>query len=209
MNLGYSDRRFCISEISIGQVAERDLILRTRAGDDRAWQELMGLHQEAVFRLGYLILGDADAAADVAQETFLRAYHALHRFDLDRPLRPWLLRIASNHSKNWLRALGRYMNTLKRFADLEFTGRSERRPAERKLYSRQISTLTWEAIRKLDPTDQQIIFLRYFLDLPVAEAADALGVRPGTVKSRLHRALARLRRIIESEYSELIEDARE
>ena len=61
-----------------------------------AWTTLVGQQQEAVFRLAYLLLGDADEAQDVAQEAFIRAFRALHRFDPARPLRPWLLSITAN-----------------------------------------------------------------------------------------------------------------
>src|SRR5688572_27170151 len=72
-------------------VGEGDMVRRVRQGDAAAWEWVMQQHQEAVFRLAYLILSDPDDAEDVAQEAFIRAYHALGRFDLDRPLRPWLL----------------------------------------------------------------------------------------------------------------------
>ena len=71
-----------------------------RQGDETAWVELVRLHQEAVFRLAYLFLGDPDEAEDAAQETFIRAYRALGRFDTSRPLRPWLLQIVANLTRN-------------------------------------------------------------------------------------------------------------
>jgi RNA polymerase sigma-70 factor, ECF subfamily len=69
-------------------VSEASLILQARQGDGTVWEKLVAQHQEAVFRLAYLLLGDADEAEDVAQETFIRAYRALDRFDVQRPLRP-------------------------------------------------------------------------------------------------------------------------
>jgi RNA polymerase sigma-70 factor (ECF subfamily) len=64
----------------------------------------------------------------------------------------------------------------------------------------------WRAVRRLKETDQQVIYLRYFLELPVAEAAQVLDVAPGTVKSRLHRALERLRAVVEHEFPMLWEE---
>ncbi|MBV9786854.1 MAG: hypothetical protein JOZ51_01680, partial [Chloroflexi bacterium] len=72
-------------------VDQSDLIVRAQQGDGTAWEHLVRQHQDAVFRLAYLLLGDADDADDVAQETFIRAFGALDRFDPSRPLRPWLL----------------------------------------------------------------------------------------------------------------------
>ena len=69
---------------------ETELIQRARRGDDAAWAELVRLHQQAVFRLAYLHLGDAAEAEDAAQDCLIRAYHNLSRFDETRPLRPWL-----------------------------------------------------------------------------------------------------------------------
>ena len=77
-------------------MSEADLIARARAGESAAWEALAREHQQAVFRLAYLILGDPADADDVAQEAFIRAYHALDRFDTSRAARPWLLSIAAN-----------------------------------------------------------------------------------------------------------------
>ncbi len=68
-------------------MSEAKLIGRARQGDEAAWEILVRQHQEAAFRLAYLLLGDADEAEDVAQETFIRAFRSLDRFDPDRPLR--------------------------------------------------------------------------------------------------------------------------
>ena len=77
-----------------------EAVRRAANGDAAAWEPLVRAHQEAVFRLCYLLLGDPDEAEDVAQETFLRAWKHLRRFDATRPLRPWLLSIASNLASN-------------------------------------------------------------------------------------------------------------
>jgi len=74
-------------------VSEARLIGRAFQGDETAWETLVRGHQEAVFRLAYLLLGDPDEAEDVAQEVFIRAHRSLGRFDPARPMRPWLLRL--------------------------------------------------------------------------------------------------------------------
>jgi RNA polymerase sigma-70 factor (ECF subfamily) len=86
---------------------EPTLIRLAVNGDATAWEPLVLAHQQAVFRLAYLLLGDPDEAEDVAQETFLRAWRALKGFDSTRPLRPWLLSIAANLSRNRYRSAGR------------------------------------------------------------------------------------------------------
>jgi len=165
-------------------------------GDTAAWEALMRAHQEAVFRLAYLIVGDPDDAEDVAQETFLRAWKHLRGFDATRPLRPWLLSIASNLSSNRRRSAGRY------FAALTRAFRDEPAPAtvEDKSSEKSQADELWKAVQKLNMQDQQIVYLRYFLNLPIAEAAQVLQVAEGTIKSRLSRALEKLREIINHDF---------
>jgi len=160
----------------------------------------MRTHQEPVFRLAYLLMGDSDEAEDIAQETFLRAYKSLRRFDTDRPLRPWLLHIASNLAHNRHRSIGRYLAILTRFAQ-----RDPEKISSTTIQSDADSQLLWHAVKKLTMPFQEVIFLRYFLDASESEMVEALGVPAGTVKSRLHRALSKLRGIIERDYPELKE----
>jgi RNA polymerase sigma-70 factor, ECF subfamily len=175
---------------------ESALTQRAIRGDMTAWQPLMLAHQEAVFRLAYLLLGDPDDAADVAQETFVRAWGSLGRFDASRPLRPWLLRIAANLAHNHRRSAGRQLAALVRTFQAGTTPSTVEDKSIEHMESRQL----WQALRRLRPTDQQILYLRYFLDLSVAETAEAMQVAQGTVKSRLNRALGRLRAVIQREY---------
>jgi RNA polymerase sigma-70 factor (ECF subfamily) len=195
-------------------LSQPDLIFLARRGDGAAWETLMREHQQAVFRLAYLLLGDADEAEDVAQETFIRAYRALERFDASRPLRPWLLRIASNLASNQRRSIGRYFGALQRLVllDPEAGARARGEQPDAESASRpspEEAHSLWQAVRRLSQPDQEIIYLRYFLDLSEAEAATALEVPPGTVKSRTHRALGRLRAVVEREFPTLRESLEE
>lgn len=159
-------------------------------------------HQEPVFRLAYLFLGDPDDADDVAQETFLRAWNHLKRFDSTRPLRPWLLSIAANLARNRQRSAGRYLAALTRV----FRSEPQTTPdAEEFTVLDSDSAQLWKAVQRLRADDQQIIYLRFFLDLSTGEAAQALDVAEGTIKSRLSRALARLREVIHVDFPTLDE----
>jgi RNA polymerase sigma-70 factor, ECF subfamily len=183
-------------------LSDADLIRRARQGDPAAWEALVRAHEEAVFRLAYLFTGDADSAADASQETFIRAYQALDRFDLERSVKPWLLSIAANQARNQLRSAGRYLAVLRRaFREEASTSRA----AETSATDRWQATSLWEAVRRLELDDQQVIYYRYFLELSVRETASALGIAEGTVKSRLHRALDRLKSVIARHYPELEE----
>lgn len=186
-------------------MSETEQIAQAKRGDDAAWVALVRQHQEAVFRLAYLLLGDADDAEDVAQEVFVRAWRALDRFDADRPLRPWLLEITRNQCFNWRRSARRYLAALGRW------GADEPAPVDpdAQLAEAWQATVLWQAVRRLRVADQEVIYLRCFLELSVEETATALKVAPGTVKSRLSRALQRLRERIEHEWPELREEVAE
>lgn len=181
---------------------ESKLIQRATQGDAAAWEPLMLAHQEPVFRLAYLFLGDADDAEDITQETFLRAYHNLKRFDSTRPLRPWLLSIAANLAKNRHRSAARYLAALTRSFRAEPPASID---VENHTEHNQDANQLWNAVRHLNADDQQVIYLRFFLDLSTAEAAQALDVAEGTVKSRLNRAVGRLRAIVKTDFPNLSE----
>ena len=180
---------------------ETTLVRRAANGDAAAWEPLVLAHQQAVFRLAYLLLGDADDAEDIAQETFLRAWNYLKRFDPTRPLRPWLLSISANLARNRRRSAGRYVSALMR----AFRDEPKEIAIEEKSAQHSDANELWHAVQKLDLPDQQIVYLRYFLELPVAETADVLQIAEGTVKSRLSRALEKLRKIIHRDFPVLFE----
>jgi RNA polymerase sigma-70 factor, ECF subfamily len=178
-------------------VDESTLVHHAANGDTAAWEPLVLAHQEAVFRLSYLLLGDPDDAEDVAQETFLRAWNHLRRFDPTRPLRPWLLSIAANLASNRRRSAGRYLAALTRAFRSEPAASAS---TEEKSAQHMEASELWKAVQNLSVPDQQVIYLRYFLDLPVTETAEVLQVAEGTVKSRLSRALDQLREIIQQDF---------
>lgn len=186
-------------------MADIDLISRARGGDEAAWEALVSQYQEAIFRLAYLLLGDAQEAEDVAQEAFIRAFRALDRFDTERfySMQPWLLSITTNLAHNRRRSIGRYLAALRRQVQMEpkpvvYIG-------EQTTQQWEAHTL-WQAVRRLRPAEQEVVYMRYFLDLSEAEMASALGVPSGTVKSRLHRALDRLRNVVDHEFPALREE---
>ena len=177
-------------------LTEVELIQQSRRGDDAAWAELMRMHQDAVFRLAYLHLADPAEAEDAAQDCFIRAFRSLARFDASKPLRPWLLRIVTNLALNRKRSLGRYWAALNRAAQEQpAVDASPEIVQEGKAESRKL----WTTVKMLPVKMQTILYLRYFLDLPVDETALALDLPEGTVKSQTYRALKKLRQIISEE----------
>lgn len=169
-----------------------ELVERARRGDAAAYEELVLRHQDLAHRIAYVITGDAADADDVAQIAFVRAYYALGRFRRGAPFRPWLLKIVANEARNRRTAAGRQSKLELRLA--EGRPRDDAAPSpEAAAFARERREVLLRAVQTLSPDDQIVIAYRYFLDLSEAEMAEALGCARGTVKSRLSRALGRLR----------------
>ena len=174
---------------------EADLVERAKQGDADAYAEIIGRHQEGVFRMAYLITGDAEDAEDVAQEALVKAYRALPRFRLGRPIRPWLLRIVANEARNRRRSVGRAVRLAPRIAQ-DHASVDAAPSAEAAVLVREARANVLRAFDQLRDDDRRVIACRYFLDLSEAETAEVLSLRRGTVKSRLSRALSRLRSLL-------------
>ncbi len=168
-----------------------------RGGDREAFGVLVERYQEVAFRAAYLVVRDAGLAEDVAQEAFVRAYRNLGRFDVGQPFRSWLLRIVTNLALNEVRARGRRQSLWQRVTR---TPMAHEPGPERAVEASERRELMMAALRELPEPDRLVLYLRYFLELPEAEIAAVIGKRPGTVKSRLHRANGRLRAVIEQRY---------
>ncbi|HEV2813249.1 MAG TPA: RNA polymerase sigma factor [Solirubrobacteraceae bacterium] len=171
--------------------AEDDLVDRARGGDAAAYGEIVRRYQQIAFRTAYAIGGDAAEAEDAAQEAFLKAYAAMPRFRRGAPLRPWLLTIVANEARNRRRAAGRREHLALRAARAEPAFAA---PAPEGGLDGPLVT----ALGRLDPAHREIVVLRHLLDLPEADCAAVLGCRKGTVKSRLSRAMTRLRAELEA-----------
>jgi RNA polymerase sigma-70 factor (ECF subfamily) len=186
---------------------EEEAILRAQQGDPEAFAELVRMHEETAFRVAYLIVRDEAEARDVAQEAFVRTYGALKRFDTREPFRPWLLRIVRNVALNSVRAGRRRQAVGERYEQMATTETAA--SAEEQVEAAEQARRVWQAVGELEPQDQTLLYLRYFLDASERETAQAIGRPAGTVKSRLHRVLRRLRGVIESQYPDLLRDAAE
>jgi RNA polymerase sigma-70 factor (ECF subfamily) len=171
---------------------ERELVTRAQRGDVRAYEELVRLYSEIAYRTAYLVLGSADDAEDTCQEAFLKAHAALGRFRTDAPFRPWLLQIVANEARNRRRSAGRRLRLLTLAAADARLGDAAPSPESVALAADDRRRLL-EAVNELGEDDRLVIGCRYFLELSGDETAAALGVAEGTVKSRLSRALDRLR----------------
>ncbi len=173
-------------------VEETELIERARRGDGVAFGELARRHAGAALRVAQVMTGGSAEAEDVVQEAMLKAYRALDRFRAESPLRPWLLRIVANEARNRRRSIGRRTRLHERVGAM--TAPLVARPSVETLaVADDGARRLLAAVGRLRDQDREVIAMRYFADLSEAEMADALGVARGTVKSRLARALDRLR----------------
>jgi RNA polymerase sigma factor (sigma-70 family) len=171
---------------------ETELVKRAKRGDVGAYEELVRMHQDLAVRTAYVITGQSADAQDAVQEALVKAYRALGRFREEAPFRPWLLRIVANEAISRRRSSRRQANLAFRAA--------EGRPPDDAVPSPEGAALEQEqrrevvaAVGRLRPEERLVIAYRYWFDLSEAEMAEALGCPRGTVKSRLSRALVRLR----------------
>jgi RNA polymerase sigma-70 factor (ECF subfamily) len=172
--------------------ADGELVERARRGDVSAFEALVERHRRVALRVAYAVAGDE--AEDAVQDAFVKAYGALGRFRAGAPFRPWMLRIVANEARNRRRSAGRRSALALRVvpASAPVTPEDVVVAAERR------RTLA-AALSTLADRDREVIALRWFAGLSESEMAVALHVRPGTVKSRLARAIDRLRAALPEE----------
>jgi RNA polymerase sigma-70 factor, ECF subfamily len=155
-------------------------------------------YQEVAFRTAYLITGDALEAEDAAQEAFVKAYRSLGRFRTGAPFRPWLLAIVANEARNRRKAIRRRRELALRAAQ---EGAPETAPTspEAAILAAERREQLLRVLGGLREEERMVVAYRYFLGLSEEETAAALGCARGTVKSRLSRALGRLREKVRKE----------
>jgi RNA polymerase sigma-70 factor (ECF subfamily) len=164
-----------------GQLGEAALVRAAQHGSEEAVEELFARHWGAAYRAALLVTGDRAAAEDIAQEAFLAALRALPRFDLRRPLRPWLHRIVVNRASDWSRARA-HRREVGADAAPDAAGRDEPEPLA-------LTDDVAAALLALGPEQRAVIVMRYVLDFTPGEIAAALDLPRGTVNSRLRRGL--------------------
>jgi RNA polymerase sigma-70 factor, ECF subfamily len=170
--------------------SDAKLIREAQGGSSDAVEELFRRHWRRAHRAAYLVVGDAAAAEDIAQEAFVAAVRALDRFDRGRPFGPWLHRITVNRAIDFARA-----RSLR--AEQALTSATDREGPARDAISDDLIA----ALAGLDPEHRAVVVLRYVLEYTPGEIASMLELPRGTVNSRLRRGLDRLRPAVEEEAS--------
>ncbi len=166
-------------------------VIQAQQGSDEAFTMLVEEHQTHVYNLCYRMLGEPEAAEDAAQESFLRAYQNLQRYDRNRPFATWLLSIAAHYCIDRLRRRKLSMFSLDEENDegvaFEIADPASPNP-EAESVKREERDRLHILLKDLDATDRAAIILRYWNDCSEIEIADSLNLTVSAVKSRLHRA---------------------
>ncbi len=174
-----------------------------RAGDAGAFDLLVTRHQRRVYRLAYRLLGDAEAALDAAQEAFVKAWKALPRFEGKARFTTWLTRIPINQCRNELRKRGTVKHTRPLSLDDTVPGTETSRVdtlasmeagATAPLEAAELGDAFHAVFADLDPETREVLILKEVEEMSYEGMALVLDVPTGTVRSRLHRARAEVRR---------------
>ena len=175
-------------------------IVQAQNGSDEAFTYLVEAYQTPVYNLCYRMLGEPEAAEDAAQETFLKVYQNLARYDRERSFPTWLLSIAAHHCIDRLRRRRFVSFSIDEDeeAQMELPDRSAPDP-ETETVRRQEQAHLHQLLQSLDPTDRAALILRYWQDCSEIEIAQALTLTVPAVKSRLHRARRALAKLSEEE----------
>jgi RNA polymerase sigma factor (sigma-70 family) len=173
-----------------GRISDETLVARAKDGDADAYGELVTRYRDLAFRVAWVVAPGGEAE-DAVQEAFVKAWFALPRFRRGAPFRPWLCRIVANEARNRVRSARRRDALALREAAA--APRLDEAPPDRSVLAREDAELLVAAMNRLKPDDRIVVAYRWLFELSEAEMADALGVPPGTVKSRLSRAMTRLR----------------
>lgn len=189
---------------------EAQLARRAQSGDIEAYETLLRRYQPDAQRAAYFILRHRQEAEDAVQEAFVKAWNAITRFDRSRSFRPWLLTIVANEARDRQRSSYRRDRLALQVKDEQSNAKAAPSPERQILSDERLGELL-EQIEELPEQDQIILSYRYFLDLGPKEIAEILDIRHGTVRSRLSRALARLREQIseKTDHSEWKRPARD
>lgn len=173
---------------------EQELIERSRAGDTRAFDELVRIHQGLALRVAFLVVRDRAEAEDVTQEALVKAYTAMGRFQPGSPFRPWLMRIVRNEALNQVRGADRRARATKRLFDDPGSGGAAPSPETLVIMDNESRQIVL-AIEGLPHKYRVVLHHRYLLGMSEKEVARVLGLPAGTVKSRTARGIRMLRTV--------------
>jgi len=172
--------------------SENTWIQQAREGDRSAFSRLVEAYQNPVYNLAYRMLGNSTEAEDAAQETFIRAYTRLHTYDPQRKFSSWLLAIASHYCVDVLRRRRINYLSIDELPPMTELSMPASMQPEQVVVRDQNKSAVQQLLDVLSPAYRTPVILRYWYDMSYAEIAETMGVTVSTIKTRLHRARARL-----------------
>lgn len=165
---------------------EPAVLNQVQKGSQEAFTQLVETYQRPVYNLCYRMLGDANEAEDASQETFLRVYKNIGRYDHQRPFSTWLLSIAAHYCIDLLRKRRMVVVSMD---DLPFIDPPDTNPGpEASLHMQESQKKVHELLKILNPNDRAAVIMYYWYDFSYEEIAHSLSLSVSAVKSRLHRA---------------------
>jgi RNA polymerase sigma-70 factor, ECF subfamily len=165
---------------------EPEVLNQAQKGSSQAFTQVVEAYQRPVYNLCYRMLGDPDEAEDAAQETFLRAYDSIRRYDRQRPFSTWLLSIAAHYSIDQLRKRRLNFFSMDAYPELDLPDLSPGPEAAFKMNEDQQRVKA--LLASLNPQDRAAVVMYYWYDFSYEEIAQSLNLTVSAVKSRLHRS---------------------
>jgi RNA polymerase sigma-70 factor (ECF subfamily) len=182
------------------ELTDAELLARYTAGEEAAFREIVDRYRNALYAFLGKFLNRHDLVEDVFQETFLQLFSSRENFDTSRPLRPWLFTIAANKAKDalrkWRRTSAVPIGTMGNSEELSFddmlnTVASDRTLPSDELQKSETASRVGLIISGMPDNLREILLLSYFQRFSYKQMAEILSIPIGTVKSRLHTAVAR------------------
>jgi len=179
-----------LTENRVAHIADEGaLILRCQAGEKQAYGELVNKYMKRAYYTALGLIGSPEAAMDLSQEAFIRAYRAIKRLDADKKFFTWYYRILKNLCLNYLRDRARQARPFSEVGEttlLKMSDQSE--DASNHVEREETKEIVWDAINSLKPQEREIIILKDFQEHSYKEISELLDCPMGTVMSRLYNA---------------------
>ena len=182
---------------------ERELIRKCKAGDARFYEPLVRAYEPPALRLAVAMLGNLEDARDALQDSFVKAYESLHRFDLRRPFGPWFFQILRNHCRDMLRSRQARFRVEALDERLELRPEDAEKGPERVRQRAAARELLWRGLEKIGDEHREILVLKELQGLRYNEIAAILEIPEGTVASRLFHARRALKDVLHEMGAEL------
>lgn len=157
--------------------------------DDETARKVFETYANYVYRTAFFLTGVKQLADDITQETFIKVFRSYGSYNPNKPMKPWIYKIAVNVTRTTLKRLSR-----KQTVPIDVENLPSLESIEESLLSREEDLMIWTALNEITYKSREVLTLRYFNDLTLQEISESLSIPLGTCKSRLHEAMSQLRK---------------